>query len=90
MVVLDIEIEILGTVRVEIVCENCAAFLGGRNGEGANTRKDICDYVFRAEDVNQPRMFCVETRIPVYLREVECEIAIRLSLRETSKRAIKA
>lgn len=75
-----IELQVFETIRVEVIGQDTATFLGCGKGKWTNARKDVRNNVFRREHVDEPRMFRVQPRIPVHFPEVEGEFAIRLRL----------
>jgi hypothetical protein len=77
---LDILGKVSGTVRIEIVGKNRAAFLGCRNSKWAYTGKYICDNVVRVEELHESIVFSMQAGVPVHLSEVESEATIRLVL----------
>ena len=68
------------TARIQVVCEDAASFLGSRNRERTNTSEDVCNDIFRFEQMHETFMLRVKPRVPIHLREVKDEPAIRFML----------
>lgn len=72
------------TLRVEVISEYVASFLGGRDSKRSNPSHDICNDTARGEQANQSFVLMMKTRVPVYVGKIEGERTSRLILENIS------
>ena len=80
LVLVNVDLQILVTLRIEIVGKHSTSLLGGRQRKRTNSGKNVRYDIILRKRVHKTCMLSMQSRIPINFGKVKCELAIGFAL----------